>query len=182
LSSRKQDTIIGTVLVGVVVLMMGIALYTSQPEVYPLLDPVPRSETPPEDYDSVETIQVGTLLLNATANATGMIPHQGPMTFRMSLKINITNMGSENINSFRAVRMSVYSNDSELFYTFSFQYDWNATIPLGETVALIYRNHETRIEVPFEPRNFYVRVLVTFNPDYEAILTTPLIHGSFAME
>ncbi len=182
MSSRKQDTIIGTVIVGVVVLMMGIALYTSQPEVYPLLDPVPPSETPPEDYDSVETIQVGTLLLNATANATGMIPHQGPMTFRMNLKINITNLGSENINSFRAVRMSLYNTDSELFYTFSFQYDWNATILVGETVTLIYRNHETRIEDPFEPWNFYARVLVTFNPDYETILTTPLIHGVFAIE
>jgi len=169
-------------LIGFLILLSGIVIYISQPGLYSLLYPVPPSETPPEDYDTVETILVGPLLLNATANATGSIPHQGPITIRMNLKINITNTGNESVTSFRAIRMSVYNAESELFYTFSFQYDWNATIPFGETVILIYQNHETTIMAPYEPFHIYARVLVTFDTDYETVLTTPLINGMFAIE
>ena len=169
-------------MVGYLVLMTGIVFYALQPGEITLLDPVPPSETPPDNYTPVETIQAGTLLLNASANATGMVPHQGPISFYMNLEINVTNTGSEDVHNFTAVKMSVYNADSELFYTFGFAYSPNVTILAGETLTLTYQNRETRIEVTFGPWNIYARVLVTFDTDYVAILTTPLILGMFAIE
>jgi len=182
LSSRKQRTIIGALLFGYLVLMTGIVFYSLQPKVIPLLDPVPPSETPPAENDPAQTIQAGILLLNASANATGMVPHQGPITFNMNLEINVTNNGSEDVHNFTAVKMSLYNADSELFYTFGFAYSPNVSILAGETLTLTYQNRETRIEVPFGPWNIYARVLVTFDSNHEVILTTPLILGSFAIE
>ncbi len=161
--------------------MIGIALYDFSPAMNPLTL-VPPSEDPPDNFIPVETIQAGALMLNATANATGMIPHRGPMTFRMHLVINITNTGTEDISDFHAVKTSVYSTDNELFYTFSFQHDWNATIPAGEAVQLSYHNNQTRIEFPFEPWQVYARVLVTFDVNREVIITTPLIDALYAIE
>ncbi|TFG97259.1 hypothetical protein E4H12_09120 [Candidatus Thorarchaeota archaeon] len=147
-----------------------------------MLDPVPPSSSPPQNITMVETIQVGSLFLNATANATGMIPHQGPVTFIMTLMINITNTGSENVSNFHAIKMSLYNLDSELFYTFSLHPDWNATISADETVTLTYRNEPTRVVSLIRPWEIYGRVLVSFDTNYEAIITTPLIFGIFAME
>jgi hypothetical protein len=162
--------------------MTGIVFYALQPKEIILLDPVPPSETPPDNYTTVETIQAGALLLNASANATGMVPHQGPISFYMNLEINVTNTGSEDAHNFTAVKMSVYNADSELFYTFGFAYSPNVTILAGETLTLTYQNRETRIEVTFGPWDIYARVLVTFDTDYVTILTTPLILGMFAIE
>lgn len=181
MSGRNRNTVFGAVLVGLFVLMIGIALYGFSPTMYPIA-PVPPSEAPPDNYISVETIRAGTLTINTTANATGMIPHRGPMTFRMHLVINITNSGSEDISDFHAVKTSVYNTDNELFYTFIFQYEWNATIPAGETVQLSYHNNQTRIEFPFEPWEVYARVLVTFDVNREVIITTPLIDALYAIE
>jgi hypothetical protein len=182
LSNEKQRTIIGVLFAGLLVLMMGVVFYVSQPVVLPLLEPIPPSTTPPVNSTTVETIQVGNLVLNATANATGMIPHQGPMTFIMTLMINITNIGNENVSNFHAIKMSLYNLESELFYTFSIHPDWNATIPAGETVTLTYRNEPTRVVSPIGPWTTYGRVLVTFDINEVAIITTPLIYGIFAVE
>jgi hypothetical protein len=184
LSGQKRKTVFEAILVGLLVLMIGVMYYFAfapLPLTNPI-PPVPASEDPPNNRYDFQPIQVGTLQLNATANATGMIPHQGPMTFRMHLVINITNIGSEDINDFHAVKTSVYNTDNELFYTFSFQYDWNATIPAGETVQLSYHNNQTRIEFPFEPWEVYARVLVTFDVNREVIITTPIIDELFAIE
>ncbi len=181
MSGRKINTVFGAALVVLVISMIGVAFYVSRPVGYPLLDPLPPSDTPPDTYEALEPVQVGSLMLNSTANVTGMIPHVGPMTFNMILEINITNVGTEDITDFRAVKMSVYSTANSLFYTFDFQYDWNATISAGDTVILNYRNRETRIEHPFEPFDMYARVLVNF-ANQEAILTTPLLFGDLAIE
>jgi len=171
----------GAVLVILLVSITGIVLYSTQPIEYPLLDPVPPSDVPPQNLDSPEVIQIGPLNLSSSANATGFIPHLGPMTFRMVIEMNITNTGSDDITDFRALKASVYSNENLLFYTFDFQSDWNVTITAGDTVTLHYRNRETRIQQPFDPFVIYVRVLVSF-ADQEAIITTPILFGMFAIE
>ncbi|MFX1367914.1 MAG: hypothetical protein ACFFAY_04890 [Promethearchaeota archaeon] len=176
------NTAFGVAVVGLLALMVVIGLLpTFAPPMEPL-PPIPPSDTPPDSIDSIETLQVGSLLLNTTANATGMIPHYGLMIFRLSLIINITNIGSEAISDFRAIRVSVYSTENELFYTFRFQNDWNATIEAGESVALSYQNYPTSVEKPFEPWDIYARVLVTFDVNREVILTTPLIFAIYAIE
>lgn len=175
----------GAILIGLLVLMIAIMAFSPpEPDSPPSdpIPPVPPSENPPNDAYSIETLQVGTLLLNATASATGMIPHYGPISFNMHLVINITNTGSEDITDFHAVKMSVYNTDNNLFYTFSFQYDSNATILAGESIALSYHNNQTRVEAPFEPWNIYARVFVTFDVSREVIITTPLIDAVFAIE
>lgn len=182
MNGRNINTAFGAAVVGLLALMVVIGLMpTFNPPVEPL-PPISPSEIPPDSVDAMETIQVGSLLLNATANATGMIPHYGPMTFRLHLIINLTNTGSEAISDFRAVRVSVYNTENELFYTFAFQYDWNATIQAGESIALSYHNYPTSIEKPFEPWDIYARVLATFDVNREVILTTPLIFAIYAIE
>jgi hypothetical protein len=178
-----------SVVVGLIVVISGVALYiysaryflTYIPPSNPIL-PVPASDTPPYDFEPVDTIHAGSLTLNATANATGGIPHQGPMTFRMILVMNVTNTGSEDITDFHAVKVSVYNTDNDLFYTFGFLDDSNVTILAGESVSLSYRNNQTRVEFPFEPLRIYARVLVTFDENREVIVTTPLIEAIFAIE
>lgn len=185
MSNRNQRMIIGAVLVAIVILAMGVflSILMLQPEVTPPLDPVSPSENPPENTTDVETIQIGPLIMNVTANATGMIPHNGPITFHLSVFLTITNTGLEFITDFNISKMSVYNLASELFYTFSFQQSYaNATIPAGSTITLIYSNQEQHIDVPFEPWDIYARALVTFDVNREAILTTPLITGIFAIE
>jgi hypothetical protein len=180
LSSKRVDVVFGAGLVVLLVSTMMVVLYTTQPEKYPLLDPVPPSKIPPEDCNDTEVVQAGFLTLEATANATGFIPHFDPMSFKMCLEVNITNTGTEDITDFHAVKTSVYAPDNSLFYTFDFQ-DWNATISAGDSVTLYYRNRETRIEQPFDPMEIYARVLVSF-ANQEAILTTPILFGMFAIE
>jgi hypothetical protein len=183
LSGWRRNPVFGAVIVGVLILIVGITLYYFLLPGMPTLEPIPAvsaSENPPDDYISVETINAGTLVLNATA--TGMIPHQGPISFYMHLVINITNTGDEDISDFHAVKASVYNTDNELFYTFSFQSDSNSTIPSGETAAISYHNSQTQIEGSFEPWQIYARVLVTFDVNREVIITTPLIDGVFAIE
>ena len=182
MSTEKQRTIIGVLFTGFLILTMGIVLFVSQPDTYPLLDPIPPCDIPPSSYDIVETIQAGTLLLNATAYSTGFLPHQGPITFLLNLTINITNTGNNSVTNFQAIKMSAYTTDSVLFYTFSLRPDWNATIPAGETVTLNYLNEPTRIDTLIRPREVYGRVLVTFAINELAIITTPLIIGIYAIE
>ena len=182
MSTEKQRSIIGVLFTVFLILTIGIVLYASQPIVPTLLDPIPPSATPPANFTSVETIQVRNLVLNATANATGMLPHQGPVSFIMTLLINITNIGSENVSNFQAIKMSVYNSDSELFYTFSIHPDWNATIPAGETMTLTYRNEPTLVYSTIRPWEIYGRVLVSFDINETAVITTPRIFGVFAVE
>lgn len=182
MSTEKQRTLIGVLFTGFLVLTMGIVLYVSLPVVHPLLGPIPPCDTPPQSYDLVETIQAGPLLLNATAYSTGVIPHQGPITFLLSLMINITNTGNTSVGNFQSIKMSIYTTDSILFYTFSLRPDWNATILAGETVVLNYMNEPTRIETPVRPWEVYGRVLVTFDINESAIVTTPLIQNISAVE
>jgi hypothetical protein len=189
LIGRERGRNFKAVIVGLIVVISGVVLYsfsvrylqTSIPPPDPI-PPVSASDTPPDDIFPVETIHAGSLALTATANATGAIPHQGPMTFRMILVMNITNTGSEDITDFHAVKVSVYNTDNELFYTFGFLYDSNVTIAAGESVSLSYQNSQTRVEFPFEPWFIYARVLVTFNVNREVIVTTPLIEAMFAIE
>ena len=109
------------------------------------------------------------------------MPHQGPITFVLSLTINITNIGNESVGNFQAIKISVYTFESELFYTFSLQPDWNATIPAGESVTLTYRNEPTRIDTLIRSFGTYGRVLVTFDVNELAIITTQ-IAGFYAIE
>lgn len=189
MSGSERGRNFRAVVVGLLVVIIGVALYSFSARYIftniPPPDPIPpvsARNTPPEDIFPVETIHAASLTLNATANATGGIPHQGPMAFRMILVMNITNTGSEDIIDFHAVKVSVYSTDNELFYTFDFLNDSNVTILAGESVSLSYQNSQTSVEFPFEPWNIYARVLVTFDVDREVIVTTPLIEAIFAIE
>ena len=166
---------------GFLILTIGIVLYVSQPDVYPLLDPIPPCDIPPQIYGPAEIIQAGNLNLSATANATGMMPHQGPITFVLSLTINITNTGNDSVGNFQAIKISVYTFESELFYTFSLHPDWNATILAGESVILTYRNEPTRIDTLIRSFGTYGRVLVTFDVNDLAIITSH-IAGLYATE
>lgn len=181
MSNRNQRTIIGVVFTGFLILTMGIILYTIQSDTNPILDPVPPCDIPPQIYSVIEPIQAGNLNLSASANATGMMPHQGPIVFVLSLRINITNTGNESIGNFQAIKISLYTFESELFYTFSLQPDWNATISAGESMTLIYRNEPTRIDTLIRPFGTYGRVLVTFDVNELAIITTQ-IAGLYAVE
>ena len=185
MSNRTQRRLIGVIFVAFVIVVMGVLLLVLPPQVEEppiILEPVPPSAHPPENTTAVETIQVGHLIFNATANATGMLPHNGPITFYLNLFITITNTGLEDITDFNASKMSLYNLDSELFYTFSIRPETNATIPAGSTETLVYHNQEYHCDVPFGPWNIYARVLVTFGVNQEAIITTPLIYGLFAIE
>ncbi len=149
----------------------------------PLLNPVPPSDDPPVNYTDYETITVGLLILNATGNISGMIPHSGPITFNVALMINITNTGAEDITDFQAIKMSLYYQTSDLFYTFSFTSDENITILAGESLTLNCINKETLLYTSFNIAvGVYARVLVSFNSDQECILTTPILEGIFAIE
>jgi hypothetical protein len=183
LSNWAPNKVTGVVSAALLVLLLGIAIYAFQPPPpYPILDPVPpASVSSPES--TIETIEVEGLVINSTANCTGMIPHQGPLTFNMVLLMNITNTGNVNISDFHAVKASVYNEENLLFYTFSFHNNNNVSIPSGETVFLFYYNMESRIEPENRYFNFaYARVLVTFDVNTEAVLTTPLLAGPFAVE
>ena len=183
MSNRTQRRLIGVIFVAFVIVVTGVLIIPLQVEEPPIiLDPVPPSTHPPENTTAVETIQVGHLIFNATANATGMLPHIGPITFYLNLFITITNTGLEDITDLNASKMSVYNLDSELFYTFSIRPESNETIPAGNTETLVYHNQETHFDDPFGPWNIYARVLVTFGVNQEAIITTPLIYGLFAIE
>jgi hypothetical protein len=184
LSGWRRNPVFGAAIVGLLILIMGITLYYFLLPGVPALEPIPAvppSSASPDYFDPVETIQAGSLIMNATANATGVIPHYGPMFFKMTLVMNITNNGSEDITDFQAVKVSVYSNDNELFYTFGFLNDSNVTIPAGESVSLSYQNNQTRVEYPFEPWRIYARVLVTFDVNREVILTA-FIGAIYALE
>ena len=92
---RERGRNFRAVIVGLLVVIIGVALYSFSARyiltnIHPHdpIPPVSASDTPPDDIFPVETIHAGSLTLNATANATGAIPHQGPMTFRMVLVMN----------------------------------------------------------------------------------------------
>ncbi len=132
----------------------------------------------------MQTIEAGNLLLNATAEYSGTIPHQPPINFDMRLAINITNIGSNDVDDFRAWKASVFYSDSELFYTFSLSPDGNSTITAGDSITLYFNNKGGRnLYASFWPFDeIYARILVTFGVDHEVILTTPLSSGDFAIE
>ncbi len=155
---------------------------TGTTEPPPILDPVPPSPNPPENSTTVETIQCGPLILNATANATGMIPHTGLITFYMTLIINVTNTSNDTFTDLHVVKVSVYNLLARLFYTFSVTPDDNITIPANESLTLTYRNAEYRVESSVDPIEVYARVLILFDTDQECILTTPILTGTFAIE
>lgn len=198
MSTQTQRTVIGVVIIAFVVLTMGIILFmppdsaggtttttttTTTTEGPVILDPVPPSQDPPENSTSYETIILGSMILNATGNITGMIPHSGPITFNMYLMINVTNNGTEDITDFHAIKMSLYYQSSGLFYTFSLTPDTNVTIAAGQTVTLTYQNQETSLDTSFSLTSpIYARVLVSFDIDQECILTTPTLEGLFAIE
>lgn len=162
---------------------MGIILFLPPSSENTILDPVPPSDNPPENTTTYETITLGSLILNATGTISGMIPHTGPITFYMNLMINVTNNGTEDVEDFHATKMSLYYQSSELFYTFSFSSDANATIPAGETVTLNYLNQETHLDTSFSiTSGVYARILVSFNINQQCILTTPILAGIFAIE
>ena len=186
MSNSAQRKLAGLLVVAFVIVVMGVILLVppSQSEDPPIIwDPVPHSENPPENYTSIETIQVGPLILNATGTISGMIPHNGPITFNVHLTINVTNNGTEDVSNFHAIKMSLYYQSSGLFYTFSISPDVNNTIFAGETVTLNYQNQETSLDASFSLTSLvYARVLVTFDTDQECIITTPILDGIFAIE
>ncbi len=193
MSTKTQRTIVGIVLTAFVVLTIGV-LYLQLPnfpnifptgttETPPILDPVPPSANPPENTTDYETIAVGSLQLNATGDISGMIPHSGPIDFYVSLLVNITNNGTEDVTDFHAIKVSLYYLDAGLFYTFGLTPDTNLTIPAGQSVTLTYHNYITRIDTSFLMGSYvYACVLISFDNNQECILTTPILEGIFAIE
>jgi len=193
LSTKKQRTVIGIVLTAFVVLTIGV-LYLQLPnlpnifptgttEPLPILDPVPPSLQPPENSTDYETISVGSLILNATGDISGMIPHSGPIDFHLNLIVNATNNGTGDITDFHAIKVSLYYLDAGLFYTFGLTPDTNFTISAGQSVTLAFHNNITRISTSFNYASpVYARVLVSFDTNQECILTTPILEGIFAIE
>jgi len=183
--SREMRVFFGFIIVFFIVLISGIVVFAITsllPVSVPILDPLSPSEDSVDH--SVETIEAGNLLLNATAEYSGAIPHQPPINFDMRLAINITNTGASDIDDFRAWKASVFYSDSELFYTFSLSPDGNSTIAAGDSITLYFNNKGGRnLYASFWPFDeIYTRIRVTFDVDREAILTTPLSFGDFAIE
>ena len=161
---------------------MGIFLFMPNSEVPMLLDPVPPSLNPPENDTTYETVILGSMILNATGNVTGMIPHNGPFTFYLNLQIIVTNNGTEDVTDFHVIKSSLYHLDNELFYTFGLTPYTNQTILAGQTVTLNYQNNVTSLDVSGPMASKYARILVSFNTNQECILTTPILEGVFAIE
>jgi hypothetical protein len=183
--SREMRVFFGFIIVCFIVLVSGIVIFAITsllPVPVVILDPLSPGEAP-TNY-SVQTIEAGNLLLNATAEYSGAIPHQPPINFDMRLAINITNVGNNDVEDFRAWKASVFYSDSELFYTFSLSPDGNSTIAAGERITLYFNNVGGRkLYASFWPFDeIYARVLITFDVDREVILTTPLAFGDFAIE
>jgi hypothetical protein len=146
--------------------------YTSQ--LSPQLEPLPTPEEPPGD--TVLPIEVGTLLLNATASFFGGIPHRGPESFGFRLAMNVSNIGGYDITDFRFVKATVFSWLLTPVFSFGTEDSENATI-VADSSEILNRTEAGRVPrgtISYPGETLFLRVLVTFDVNIEAIVTTPL--------
>jgi hypothetical protein len=146
--------------------------YTSQ--LSPQLEPLPAPEVSPSD--TVLPIEVGNLLLNASASFFGGTPHRGPESFGFRLAVNVSNIGDYDITDFHFVKATAFSWPLIPLFSFGMETLENATI--GADSSEIFNHTETgkvpRGTISHPSDTLFLRVLVTFDVNIEAIITTPL--------
>ncbi len=171
---RRFVATIAIVVTAIGVGAVGVVLNVSQTN--PLQVPPPLS--PPGD--SVDTIVSHGLEACAEAvywqDFMPMIPEEGPPFFTV-VRVNVTNTGNATVSDLRAIRMTIYFDDSMVpLVTLNLTLVGDLPeIGPGENVVLEFTNSREQIYSPTidEGTRLYSRVLVTWGDGIEMTLTTP---------
>ncbi|MFQ5834186.1 MAG: hypothetical protein ACE5H4_15895 [Candidatus Thorarchaeota archaeon] len=176
---RKYKIAAGILTIGIVVVIVGYAWYYQMSTA--ILDPLPAPNEAPEF--TVASITVGNLILNASAGFHLFFPHQGPLGFGFSLSVNVSNTGASDISDFHVVKATVFRSNLTPIFTFGVNSD-NSTIGAGANRVLTYEESTdlARGTLSLSDNEFFLRVLVTFDVNNQAILTTPLSGALIAIE
>ena len=153
---------------------MGVVLNISQTNTLQ----VPPPLSPPGD--SVDTVVSQGLEARAEAvywqDFMPMIPEEGPPFFSV-VHVNVTNTGNAAVSDFKAIRMTIYFDDSMVpLVTLNLTLVGDLPeIGPGENVVLEFTNSREQIYSPTidESTRLYSRVLVIWSDGMEMILTTP---------
>ncbi len=144
------------------------------------LEPVPPADLVP-GWDPI-FVEIDNLTISVTPQFDLHLLHRGNF-YNLQLTINITNNGPTDITDLSASKVSVYSNTSQLYYTFGLLTQENTTIPEGEMKIITY-TQDRRMPVVYSMwgDNFqYARVLAALG-NTEVILTSPLRYVAIGIE
>jgi len=133
----------------------------------------------------IDPIVVGNLTLSVTGSFYTMSPHNGPATFSFHLDVNVNNTGTEIVDDFQVVKVTLFYENAEPVYTFGAIPENNSTIPADSILLLEYENDRDMITVPSNlliASIVFARVLVAFDVDTEVVLTTPMTNIAHAIE
>ncbi len=97
--------------------------------------------------------------------------------------MNASNVGASDITDFHVVKATAFRPNLTPIFTFGISSD-NSTIGAGANRVLTYEESAdlARGTLSLWDNEFFLRVLVTFDVDTEAILTTPLSQAPIAIE
>jgi len=127
----------------------------------------------------------GSLIMNASVDVFFvLIPHQGSSHFSFELRVNVTNMGANDVEDFHTIKATVYRQNLAQIHTFDISSKQNESISGGSSKIL---NYDVGADVEgnlydFSSIELFLRLLVTFNSTSDAIITSPLTPLMTAIE
>ncbi|MFX1415306.1 MAG: hypothetical protein ACFFC0_00780 [Promethearchaeota archaeon] len=147
------------------------------------LDPVPPPDDPPSEV--VDSITVDGLGLAASAffwqDFMPSIPPEGP-PFYLVIRVNVTNNGTSAVFGLDVSRVSVYFNNLSLLYTFEIEPAVSCcsdefSVAPGHTEIFEFTNNRETVFSPdlAEDTKLFAQVLLIWDSNGQAILTTPLV-------
>ena len=147
-------------------------------------DPVPPPDEPPSEV--VGNITVEGLDLAASAffwqDFMPSIPPEGP-PFYLVIRVNVTNNGNSTIFGLDVSRVSVYFSNLTLLHTFDIELGVSCcsdefSVAPGHTEIFEFTNNRETVFSPevAEDTELFAQVLIIWDSDGQAILTTPMVH------
>jgi hypothetical protein len=181
---RTSQILLVVICIGFIIIGLIVRYYPTTPNRpnLPPLDPLPAAAETPSD--EIIPLTVDNATYSAFAIFFLLMPHYPPNIFNFYLEVNVTNGGTSPLYDFDAVKASVFFQNNSHLFTFGLTPPDNYTIAVDEERVLNYENDRQMPVVlsKLQNKNYYLRVLVTYNSVHQVIITSPLANIQVAIE
>lgn len=149
----------------------------------PILDPLSPSITTPSD--EIFWIDIGDVSICARLFCVVRDTHSADF-FSVDLYLRVNNTGSNNLQDFHLVKLSIFNEDNEHYFTFGLLPSTNITIDAHSNITKWYEGDRTldtiRTITPEQGQiKAYGRVLISYL-GHEIIVTTPMYENFYPIE